>query len=74
MLKLDRSFLRDGAPALTAGIVGLGAALQLEVVAEGIEGPSQWYALQELGCDYGQGFFFSRPLTPRRHWRIAPSP
>ena len=62
VLKLDRSFLRDGAPALTAGIVGLGAALQLEVVAEGIETDDQWYALQALGCDYGQGFYFSRPL------------
>ncbi|HEY6890391.1 MAG TPA: EAL domain-containing protein [Solirubrobacter sp.] len=63
VLKLDRSFLRDGAPALTAGIVGLGAALQLEVVAEGIETDDQWYALQALGCDYGQGFYFSRPLN-----------
>jgi diguanylate cyclase (GGDEF)-like protein len=62
VLKLDRSFLRDGAPALTAGIVGLGAALQLEVVAEGIETNDQWYALQALGCDYGQGFLFARPL------------
>jgi EAL domain-containing protein (putative c-di-GMP-specific phosphodiesterase class I) len=62
ILKLDRSFLRDGAPALTAGIVGLGAALQLAVVAEGIETEDQWYALQALGCDYGQGFYFSRPL------------
>ena len=62
ILKLDRSFLRDGAPALTAGIVGLGAALQLAVVAEGIETEDQWYALQALGCDYGQGFFFARPL------------
>ncbi|MEA2293410.1 MAG: hypothetical protein QOE86_1049, partial [Solirubrobacteraceae bacterium] len=62
VLKLDRSFLRDGAPALTAGIVGLGAALQLEVVAEGIETDDQWYALQALGCDYGQGFLFARPL------------
>jgi diguanylate cyclase (GGDEF)-like protein len=62
ILKLDRSFLRDGAPALTAGIVGLGAALQLAVVAEGIETEDQWYALQALGCDYGQGFLFARPL------------
>ncbi|WP_053226910.1 putative bifunctional diguanylate cyclase/phosphodiesterase [Solirubrobacter soli] len=62
ILKLDRSFLRDGAPALTAGIVGLGAALGLKVVAEGIETEDQWYALQALGCDFGQGFLFARPL------------
>jgi EAL domain-containing protein (putative c-di-GMP-specific phosphodiesterase class I) len=37
ILKLDRSFLLDGTPALIAGIVGLGAALQIAVVAEGIE-------------------------------------
>jgi EAL domain-containing protein (putative c-di-GMP-specific phosphodiesterase class I) len=32
------------------------------VVAEGIETDDQWYALQALGCDYGQGFLFARPL------------
>jgi diguanylate cyclase (GGDEF)-like protein len=62
VLKLDRSFLRDGAPALTAAVVGLGTALGLDVVAEGIEEPEQWHELRDLGCEYGQGFLFSRPL------------
>jgi diguanylate cyclase (GGDEF)-like protein len=63
VLKLDRSFLRDGAPALTAGIVSLGQAVGLQVVAEGIETEEQWYALRALGCDYGQGYLFARPLA-----------
>ena len=36
----------------------------IDMVAEGVETPAQVIALQELGCDYAQGFFFARPLTP----------
>jgi diguanylate cyclase (GGDEF)-like protein/PAS domain S-box-containing protein len=65
ILKMDRSFLRDGAsPAdgLATAVVGLGATLNLEVVAEGIEFPEQWHTLRELGCEMGQGFYFARPM------------
>jgi diguanylate cyclase (GGDEF)-like protein len=65
-LKMDRSFLRDGASpeaaGLAAAVISLGETLQLDVVAEGIEYPEQWLGLRELGCDLGQGFLFARPM------------
>jgi diguanylate cyclase (GGDEF)-like protein/PAS domain S-box-containing protein len=66
ILKMDRSFLQEGsspeARGLATAVVGLGATLALEVVAEGIEMTEQWDALRELGCDLGQGFLFARPM------------
>ena len=66
ILKMDRSFLRDGASpqtsALATAVVALGETLQLEVVAEGIEYPEQWRGLRDLGCGSGQGFLFARPM------------
>lgn len=44
-------------------IVSLAKGLALEVVAEGVEHPYQVTRLRELGCDYVQGYYFSRPLT-----------
>ena len=66
VLKLDRSFLTglgDGAPpdALAAAILQLAAALQLEVVAEGIETRAEADALLRLGCGSAQGFLFAHP-------------
>jgi EAL domain-containing protein (putative c-di-GMP-specific phosphodiesterase class I) len=66
ILKMDRSFLTDGASptssALASAVIALGATLQIEVVAEGIEYPEQWRGLRELGCGTGQGFLFARPM------------
>jgi diguanylate cyclase (GGDEF)-like protein/PAS domain S-box-containing protein len=66
VIKMDRSFLTAGASpqasALASAVVGLGATLQLDVVAEGIEYPEQWTGLRDLGCDLGQGFLFARPM------------
>ncbi len=66
VLKMDRSFLREGATPQASGlaraVVALGETLQLEVVAEGIEHLDQWTRLRDLGCDLGQGFYFARPL------------
>jgi EAL domain-containing protein (putative c-di-GMP-specific phosphodiesterase class I) len=47
---------------LVAAVVGMGRALKLIVVAEGIETPEQADVLRELGCDIGQGFLFAKPL------------
>jgi len=69
-VKIDRSFIEgidagvgDGLSVLR-GIIQLGHALGLVLVAEGIERASQVDALRELGCPYGQGFYFWRPLAP----------
>ena len=68
-LKIDRSFVfeleeRDENRALVAAIVGMAAALGLTVVPEGVETEGQLGVLQELGCDYAQGFLLARPLEP----------
>ncbi|WP_051221909.1 putative bifunctional diguanylate cyclase/phosphodiesterase [Conexibacter woesei] len=67
VLKMDRSFLREGASQQTTdlanAVVALGSTLSLEVVAEGIELPEQWETLRDLGCELGQGFYFARPMN-----------
>ena len=67
MVKIDRSFVRriESAHAdlmLLKGIVNLGDALGLTLVAEGIETRAQLDALVAADCDYGQGYLLSRPL------------
>jgi EAL domain-containing protein (putative c-di-GMP-specific phosphodiesterase class I) len=67
ILKIDRSFTRDvdsnpRAAALVEAILVMGAALDLRVVAEGIERPGQAARLREAGCTIGQGFLFGRPV------------
>jgi diguanylate cyclase (GGDEF)-like protein len=66
-LKIDRSFvsfLERGTEngEIVRTIVYLAKALMLDVVAEGIENMRQLNQLQSLGCEYGQGYLFSRPL------------
>jgi len=66
IVKIDRSFtakIDSGAAdlALLEGIVGLGKALGLQLVAEGIERVAQQGIVRELGCHGAQGFHFGRP-------------
>jgi EAL domain-containing protein (putative c-di-GMP-specific phosphodiesterase class I) len=66
-VKIDRSFIRDipeqaDARALVEAIVGVGQALELNIVAEGVENAAQLALLQKLGVDEYQGYLFSRPL------------
>ncbi len=71
-LKIDRSFVHGMRRAgskdaeIVRAIVSLGATLGKSVVAEGIESVSQLAQLRELGCEHGQGFHLSRPLTPQQ--------
>lgn len=70
MLKVDRSFvsrIRTGGHGaeIARTIVGLGKNLGIAVVAEGMETPAQLNYLLELGCTYGQGYIFSRPVDPQ---------
>ena len=69
ILKIDRSFVAGmtaNSPdsALVAAAVAMGRALEMEVVAEGIETSEQVADLREFGCPLGQGFLFARPLPP----------
>jgi len=67
LVKLDREFVAgvDGPPteaAFAQSLLTLADARGIEVVAKGIESREQAWRLAELGCRYGQGFFFSKPL------------
>jgi EAL domain-containing protein (putative c-di-GMP-specific phosphodiesterase class I) len=79
ILKIDKSFVDrigetpdellgpDDAPqqsVMVSAISQLGHALHLQLVAEGIEQPEQVSALRGLACQYGQGYYFAKPLTP----------
>jgi len=75
ILKIDRSFVdRLGGDredeALVRTIIRLGKNLGMQTVAEGIEDAVQLAALQEMNCDYGQGFFLSRPLPAAEAARV----
>ena len=70
-LKIDRSFVKEmnlepEQLQIVKAIVTLARSLGMELVAEGVETKDQLEKLQELGCQYGQGYLFSRPLTPER--------
>ena len=67
LLKVDRSFVsamegntENGEIVRT--VIALAKALNLKVVAEGIESIHQYHQLRILGCEYGQGYLFSKPL------------
>lgn len=76
VLKIDRSFVVDmigdeDKVAIIRAIVSLAGALGMETTAEGIETREQATALAQLGCDYGQGYHFARPLPSLdayRYW------
>jgi EAL domain-containing protein (putative c-di-GMP-specific phosphodiesterase class I) len=66
-LKVDRSFVSGLASShedaeIVRAIVGLAQSLNLEMVAEGIENQAQLEWLKNLGCRFGQGYWFSRPV------------
>jgi diguanylate cyclase (GGDEF)-like protein/PAS domain S-box-containing protein len=65
-LKIDRAFIRAMATGedteIVRAIITLAQNLGMEVVAEGVETLSQWVQLRHLGCDFGQGYFFAKPL------------
>jgi diguanylate cyclase (GGDEF)-like protein len=66
-LKIDRTFVREITASRESGalihtLVALGKALGLRTLAEGIEDEAQLRALQQEGCDYGQGYLLAHPL------------
>jgi diguanylate cyclase (GGDEF)-like protein/PAS domain S-box-containing protein len=67
-LKIDRTFIArlgtgDESAAIVRTIIAMAKSLGLDVVAEGVETADQLTVLRKLGCEFGQGYFFSRPLS-----------
>jgi diguanylate cyclase (GGDEF)-like protein/PAS domain S-box-containing protein len=77
-LKIDQSFTRevtsslDGA-AIARAVIQLGHALELRVIAEGVETEGQLHFLRENGCDEIQGYVYARPLDPEALRRLLAS-
>lgn len=70
-LKIDRSFVSNLPDdkddfAIVLAIVNMASALNLKTVAEGVETLSQAAILREIGCDFGQGYLFSKPVDALR--------
>lgn len=68
ILKIDKSFIdkiSEGTEgiAMARAIIMMSDTLRLKTIAEGIEHPEQIIALQNLGCESGQGFHYAKPLT-----------
>ncbi len=67
-LKIDQSFVEGLGPdsdeqALCEAVIAMAHRLKLKVVAEGVETQEQYDILKSAGCDYGQGYFFSKALS-----------
>ncbi len=74
-IKVDRTFIQDlgrsnerRTLAILEAVLGLGRALDLDVIAEGVETEAQRQQLLEMGCIYTQGFYFGRPES-LQHWQ-----
>jgi EAL domain-containing protein (putative c-di-GMP-specific phosphodiesterase class I) len=70
-IKIDKSFVMEmqedaGNATIVQSTIDLGHNLGLEVVAEGVETVESYNTLAKLGCDYAQGYFLSKPLSPEK--------
>jgi EAL domain-containing protein (putative c-di-GMP-specific phosphodiesterase class I) len=75
-LKIDKSFVTSLADSksdqiLVRSTIDLAHELGLQVVAEGIEDQRTLDMLRDLGCDYAQGYFISKPITPEQLLELA---
>lgn len=67
LLKIDKSLIddietNDAARSIVKAIVDLGKAMNLEVLAEGVETKEQFELLGDLSCDIAQGYYYGKPL------------
>jgi predicted signal transduction protein with EAL and GGDEF domain len=66
-VKIDKRFIMDLASdendvAIAHAIINLAGSLGLQVVAEGVEDETSWRRLADMGCDFVQGYYLSRPM------------
>jgi EAL domain-containing protein (putative c-di-GMP-specific phosphodiesterase class I) len=67
-LKIDRSFIgriseEKGGEEIVRTILDMARSLRMKVVAEGIETAGQAEQLRAMGCPFGQGYYFAKPMT-----------
>ncbi|MFP3917392.1 EAL domain-containing protein, partial [Lysinibacillus telephonicus] len=67
-LKIDRSFIQhivslDDKQAVVDAIIQMAHRLNMQVIAEGVESVQQLNILREMGCDYIQGYYYSKPVS-----------
>lgn len=70
-LKIDRAFVNnmdksENSRRIVRSVAHLALALEMSIVAEGIEEKAQMDALRELGCQYGQGYYMAKPATAEK--------
>ncbi|HMQ04816.1 MAG TPA: EAL domain-containing protein [Pyrinomonadaceae bacterium] len=78
-LKVDRSFVSTMEEGTENGeivrtVIALAKALRLSVIAEGIESIHQFHQLRILGCEFGQGYLFSRPIPVSEATKLLEDP
>ncbi|MDX5517078.1 putative bifunctional diguanylate cyclase/phosphodiesterase [Stenotrophomonas bentonitica] len=78
-IKIDHAFVRDLENSsedvvIVSAIVALGHALDMDIVAEGVETAGQRAYLERLGCDYLQGYLLGRPVDPERFTQLHDHP
>jgi diguanylate cyclase (GGDEF)-like protein/PAS domain S-box-containing protein len=74
-LKIDQSFVKNLTPdsddmVLCSAIIVMAHALRIQVIAEGVETSEQLDLLTAAGCDYGQGYLWSKPVRPEEFERL----
>ena len=62
-IKLDKSLITDVGSNLAAGVINIGRAMKMDVIAEGVQTREQAEWLIEQGCTYHQGFFYAKALS-----------
>jgi diguanylate cyclase len=78
-LKLDQSFVHNiiassNDAIVVRAVISMAKNLKVKVVAEGVETPEQLAFLQAHGCDEGQGYYFSRPVTAQQFAKLLEMP
>ncbi|MFN3496633.1 MAG: EAL domain-containing protein, partial [Hydrogenophaga sp.] len=78
-IKIDHAFVRDLENSsedvvIVSAIVALGHALDMDIVAEGVETAGQRAYLERLGCDYLQGYLLGRPVDAQRFMQLHDHP
>jgi EAL domain-containing protein (putative c-di-GMP-specific phosphodiesterase class I) len=62
---METTSKKDDKREIVRAIVNLGLTMGLKVVAEGVETPEQAAELASMDCQYGQGYWFAKPMPPQ---------